>query len=271
MFKIFLLLILFIVSVFGTIVEDKVKNIIGVERYNQHQKLIKLKFGNEENFIVNGKINYFKFFRTLQKNGLLNLKLDKIKNINIVFKAPNSSFKIYKIIDDTIKVLGYRYFFTKKMGVDKDKFFLWSITFRAEYMLDPVELLGELLKDRVVIDDITIDQNGNWIYKIDFENSILHNSYKIEKNEKVIFHKPLKPYMLSVEDPKSIKVISRKLNNWFPYIVFFDKDLNILEVIKKNKKYKGLKVDVPSGTKYIKITDRYNLINIKRGLSIIVR
>jgi len=35
--------------------------------------------------------------------------------------------------------------------------------------------------------------------------------------------------------------------------------------------YRGLKIQLPSDTRYIKITDMYNLINIKRGLSVIVR
>jgi hypothetical protein len=55
------------------------------------------------------------------------------------------------------------------------------------------------------------------------------------------------------------------------YIVFYDKDLNILDTIKKNRVYRGLKSNVPYGTHYIKITDRYTLINIKRGLSITIK
>ena len=74
-----------------------------------------------------------------------------------------------------------------------------------------------------------------------------------------------------MEDGKSLQIISRNLNNWFPNIVFFDKDLRVLKMIKRDRIYKGLKTEIPDGTIYIKITDMYNLINIKRGLSIIVR
>jgi hypothetical protein len=81
----------------------------------------------------------------------------------------------------------------------------------------------------------------------------------------------LKDYFIMVENAKSIRVISRHLNNWFPYMTFFDKELNVLNVIEMTEIKKSLKVDVPLGTKYIKITDKYNLNNIKRGLSIIVR
>ena len=98
----------------------------------------------------------------------------------------------------------------------------------------------------------------------------MHN-IKIEKNERVKFHKPLQPYILSVDDVKSLEIRSHNLNNWFPSIVFFDKDLKILDVAKKDKIYRRYKIEVPKNTKYIKIADLYNLINIKRGLTITVR
>ena len=77
--------------------------------------------------------------------------------------------------------------------------------------------------------------------------------------------------MLKISKAKSLQVISRNLNNWFPHIVFFDKDLMVLTVIKKDRVFKGLRVKIPENTRYVKVTDTYNLINIKRGLSIIVR
>ena len=83
--------------------------------------------------------------------------------------------------------------------------------------------------------------------------------------------KPLRPYLLEVKNATKLRVIGRTLNHWFPYIAFYDKHLNVLKVIKKNRVYRGYRVNVPHGTKYIKISDLYTLINIKRGLSIIVK
>jgi hypothetical protein len=33
--------------------------------------------------------------------------------------------------------------------------------------------------------------------------------------------------------------------------------------------YEGLKVTIPKNAKYVKISDRYTLLNLKRGLSIL--
>ena len=67
--------------------------------------------------------------------------------------------------------------------------------------------------------------------------------------------------MLMVDDCSYLEIRSHYLNNWFPNIVFFDEDLKILDVIKKDSVNRRYKTEVPQNTKYIKISDLYNLIN----------
>ncbi|PIF03796.1 MAG: hypothetical protein CSA86_04640 [Arcobacter sp.] len=270
-FVVFLLSIVFTSFSGASILKEKVKNIIGTNDYRIHNSLINLLFQDENKYIVNGNIRYYKFFKTLQENGLLKLRLDKPSDIEIEFKSKNNNFKAYKILNDTMQVLGYRYFFTKSMKVPQQENLDWTIIYKAEYMLNHVMFLKELAKNRSKILNVTNNGSNKWTYEIDFKNAELTNAVKIDKNEKVKFQKPLRAYMLKVTETKSLQVISRKLNHWFPHIVFFDKNLKVLKVIKKNRIYKGLKVKTPNDTRYIKITDMYNLINIKRGLSIIVR
>jgi hypothetical protein len=274
MFKFFvvtLLSIVFTCTLSASVIKDKVENIIGTNDYKVHNSLIDLLFKDESKYIVKDKIKYYKLFKTLQENGLLNLRLSKPSDIEIEFKSINNSFKSYKILNDTMQVLGYRYFFTKSMSVSEEKNLVWKIMFKAEYMLDPVVLLNELRQNGCKILQVINHGSNKWSYELDLKNSELTNALKIDKNEKIRFQKPLRAYMLKITDAESLQVISRNLNHWFPHIVFFDKDLNVLNTIKKDRVYKGLKIKVPNNTRYIKITDLYNLINIKRGLSIIVR
>ena len=263
--------ILFSTILSASLLQEKVENIIGSKDYKVHNSLINLLFKDESNYISHDQIQYYKLFKTLQENGLLDLRLNKPSDIEIEFTAIHKNFKAYKILNDTMQVLGYRYFFTKSMNIDEHKRLLWNIVFKVEYMLDPVMLLKELKSSNCKITKVVNNGSNKWSYEIDFENAELSNTIKIDKNEKVKFQKPLRAYMIQVKDAKSLQVISRNLNNWFPHIVFFDKDLKVLNIIKKNRVLKGIKVKVPNNTHYIKITDMYNLINIKRGLSIIVR
>jgi len=41
--------------------------------------------------------------------------------------------------------------------------------------------------------------------------------------------------------------------------------------VVKKRVYKKITLDIPQNTQYVKIGDTYNLINIKRGLSVIVQ
>ena len=255
----------------ASIVQDKIQNIIGDIEYNKHSNLISMLFKQENKFVLNDKIKYYNVFNTLKQNGLLNLRLDKPQDITIEFRALNKSMKAFKILNDTIRAIGYRHILTKSLNKLNKNEFVWKIKFKAEYMIDPVVLLKELRLKSCKILQVINKGKHHWYYEIDFNDSYLREAYKVDKNEKVVFQKPLQEYFISVENIKNLQILSRKLNNWFPHIVFFDKNLKILEVIKKDRVYRGYKTKVPKSTKYIKITDLYNLINIKRGLSVIVR
>ena len=272
MIRKFFVLVVFSFSLLkADILDEKIYSIVGEKQYNIHKNLINMLFSDREKFILNDRIRYYRVFKTLQDNGLLDLHLNKPQNVTVEFKVLNKNMKSYKILNDTVESLGYRYFFTKSMDITKDNGFLWKIVFKAEYVMDPVILLKELQQKNCKILNIQKRALNHWYYEIDLENSFIEDAYKIEPNEKVVFQKPLQEYLIKVENIKVLQVIGRKLNRWFPYIVFFDKDLNVLGVIKKNRIYRGYKTQVPENTRYIKISDMYNLINIKRGLSIIVK
>jgi len=270
MIRNFILVLLFIGSLYGNVITEKVHNIVGDKEFQTHKSLIELLFKTESFYLAEDKIKYFNMFDTLQKNGLLNLRFNKPAGVTIEFKIKGNNKKGYKILNDLLQTLGYRYFITKKLENNSEEL-TWSIFLKVEYMLDPVMFLRELKYIGCNVLEITKKNQYQWYYEIDFERASLPKAAPIQKNEKVRFQKPLKPIFLDIEGAKLIQVLSRNLNRWFPDIVFFDKDLNVIKDIKIDKVYKGLKTKVPAGTKYVKITDKYNLINIKRGLTLIVR
>ena len=271
MFKILVYFFILSLTLKATLLEEKVQSIVGEQNFQVHKSLIELLLKDEKKFLHNGKIEYLKLFEVLQENGLLNLRLNQPTDIKIEFKMLGKGIKAYKILNDTLQSLGYRYFFTNNMSLNTQDELLWNVIFKAEYMLDPVVFIKELRLNNCRVNDLIVKDANNWYYEIEFDNSRLSKAIKIEKNEKVRFQKPLRAFFLQVDDIKELQVISRNLNNWYPHIVFFDKDLQVLGVIKKDIEYKGIKTKVPVGTRYVKVTDLYNLINIKRGLTIIVR
>ncbi len=271
--KILFLIFILISTLSANKLLNKIENLMGKEQFNLHNNLIHILFRTQEkNFITGDQLNYKLLLETLKENGLLHLKFKKPKQINIEFITNNDPIKSLKILNDTLRGMGYSYYFTKSNIFNKKiNTMRWTIVFNAEYALDPLILTEELKLKSCHILDIEKVTDSFWRYNIDVNFANITDAVKVDNNEKVILEKPLKPYFIKVTDATSLQVISRNLNHWFPYIAFYDNHLNVLKVIKKDRVYKGYKTKVPRETKYIKITDLYTLINIKRGLSIIVR
>ncbi|AXX85913.1 hypothetical protein [Malaciobacter marinus] len=269
--KIFFLTILALTLQASTILDNKISNLIGKFDYIKHKNLINYIFKDKHNYIIGENIDYIKVIKKLQSNGLLNLSLDRPKDVYIKFNTNHDPIKSLKILKDTLKSLGFYYYFTKTLKYDKENL-NWEIKLKTEAAIDPLILANELYKQNCRVADIKREGDNKWEYSIDTTFSSLNNSIQITVDEKKYLRKPLKPYLLKIKgDASKITVVSKILNNWFPKVVFYDKSLNILKLIKEDKVHGKLVLEVPQNTKYIKIDDLYTLINIKRGLSIIIK
>ena len=91
-FVVFLFSILLSTTLSASVLKEKVENIIGTNDYKVHNSLIDLLFQDESKYVVNGKIKYYKLFKVLQENGLLNLRLNKPSDIKIEFTSINNNF-----------------------------------------------------------------------------------------------------------------------------------------------------------------------------------
>ena len=254
----------------STLLHDKIKNFVGEKDYNKHINLINFIFKNKNNYQYKDSLNYISLIKTLKENGLLQLTYEEPKEILIQFQINHSPVKSLKIVKDTLKSLGYYYYFTKDTLFDGDQNLVWTIKLKTESAIDPLVLSNELLKKDCRMLDIS-KEGDKWIYKIDTNFANLKDAVFIAGNERVVFNKPLKPYFIKIKKAKSIYVASRILNKWFPNIVFYDNQLKILKVVNEDKVHRNIRISVPEDTTYIKISDLYTLINIKRGLSIVIK
>lgn len=270
MFKKVFFLIVLTITLNANVLEEKIENLIGQNDYIRHKNLIKYIFQDESKYYNGYNINYRQLVKTLQKNGLLKLSLGEPKDIFIKLTTNHDPIKSLKILKDTLKSLGFYYYFTKNLKYDKNSL-VWQIKLKTEAAIDPLILANELYKQNCKV--VTIKREGEykWEYGIDTSFSTLNNTVDIISNEKKILRKPLKPYVLKVDKVNKLIIFSRVLNNWFPNIVFYDKHLNILKIVKKDKVHRKVSLNVPENTRYIKIDDLYTLINIKRGITVITK
>jgi len=246
----------------------KIENLIGSQSYATHKNLINFVFSNKQTYYLpNGNINYTLVSQKLQDNNLLKLKFPTTQYIDITFKFSGETKKSLSILKDVLKSLGHYYYFTQE-ATSLNNDFVWRIKLKTEAAINPLKLSKALTLRNSRIKDIIREGAYNYTYFLDFENSEIYRTKDLVTSNELSLKKPSKPYMLKIANANAINITSRPGNKWHPNIVFYDNELNILEVYKENGLQKSLRLDVPIDTKYIKIDDLYSLINLRRGISI---
>ena len=266
MIKKFILIAVFCVFANASL-NEKIQNILGNTDYNTHKNLINHLFNNQDAFYTNGKINYARISQELENNNLLKLSLGSTQNIDVTFNVNGNMKKSIKNLNDILKVLGHQYFITKDATVVDDTF-KWTIKMKTASAISPLRLSQELQGINCNILDIKREGNYKWNYSIDMSSSTIYKAEDLIGNSRLTLKKPLKPYIVKVQNSSKINIDSNTGNSWYPSVVFYDDDFNVIEILEKDSLHKSLRLKVPNNTKYIKIDDLYSLANLKRGINI---
>lgn len=253
----------------GDLLDDKIINLIGQENYHLHKNLIDEIRNDKNSLPINKDINFHHLLKTLKEKALLNTSLSEQTEITVIFTVVNSNKKGFKILKDVLSNIGYAYYFTDFIK-NVDGNLVWQIHFKSDFALDPYSLSTELSQFQTSIIDINKISTTQWEYTINLQEGILYDVKSVPLDEKLTLPMPLEPYILSLSNVKELLIVSEKGNNWIPKISFYDKELNALGTIEMDGVYEAIKVSIPKNTQYAKISDRYTLLNLKRGLSILV-
>jgi hypothetical protein len=253
----------------GDLLDDKILNLVGVETYEMHSNLIKEIVKDKSKFITNGSLHYDLILETLTNEGLINLKLEEQAEVTVLFTIQDSHKRSYKILKDVLSSMGYAYYFTDFIKNTGGKL-VWQIRFKSDFALDSLEFARELKKFSTKITDINKIFPNSWEYEIDGRNGMLLDVLTPFPNESVTLGIPLQPYVVSIANGSEMTILSNKANNWIPKISFYDIELNSLGTIEMDRVYEGIKVAIPKNSQYVKISDRYSLLNIKRGLVVTI-
>ena len=272
MIKKLLLIFICAIALNANSLDQRIIDIIGNNKYIENKGLLNYLFSKEKDFYdANSTVKYIAVLEKLQENGLLHLGFEKPENLTITFYINHDPIKSLKIISDSLKSLGYYHYFTKKLSYDENGNLEWIINLKTEAAIDPLMLSKEFVKHNSKPIDIKQEGYSNWMYVIDTSFSTIDDAKKVLLSEKVDLRKPLRPYFLEVSKASQMLITSKYGNRWFPHIVFYDKHLTIIDVVKKEQRHQKIKVAIPQYTKYIKIDDLFTLANINRGLSVTIK
>ncbi|PHS59075.1 MAG: hypothetical protein COB17_00640 [Sulfurimonas sp.] len=268
MIKIFLILSLAfsfsIADKYDNLVYDKIKTLINTTVYNENNAYIKIVFSPTNDYIRDEKVDSVKIIAMLKEHGLLNLFFKKPRELNLNFQTSGAPLFFVKIMSDTLRNIGYYRYVTKESNLEPSKF-SWNISLNSEYATDPIILQRELLKSGCKIIDIYRNSPSDWTYIIDMNEAYL-NTQKLKDGVEVKLKRSLYAYWLNVSDINKLKIKSSRRNNWYPYIAYYDKNLKLLQVVKRNTQRRIITLNIKGNTHYIKISDIYTLKNIKDSL-----
>ena len=247
-------------------IDAKVESLIGASAFAKNKDFIHIIFKSKDSYYDQGKLDSVKIVQTLKDNGLLHLFFKTPQTINMSFSTQGSPLFFVKLLEDTLRSLGYYRYITQEAQLDGSNF-LWSIELSSEYAIDPMLLKKELANRGCVITDISSQNPTSWSYTIDMASAHL-NATKITANSSNKLERTIYEKWLDVSDVRGIVIDSNAGNTWYPYIVVYDKDLHILNVNKIDKKTSNITQSIPSNGVYVKISDLYTLKNIKNGIEI---
>jgi len=238
--------------------DNLIINLIGKEKYNEYHGLIQTVINDQNVSTIQEVVTI------LKENGLIELffKKPKIIHPRFIFKNNNPIFNTLTLYK-SLKNLGYYYFFP--INIEKNGVYKITIEMQSTHHIDPVNFINEIQNYGCIVTEIK-KINNNFEYFIDCQNEII-NAPKISDKTKAYLNVQGE-YWFNTNGFREALISSSKYDLWHPYIVFYDKNLNIINIIKKNNIQKKIKIIIPSICKYIKIRDNYAKENIKRGIFI---
>jgi len=250
--------------------EKKMISYLGEAKYNKNAKFINALFKRKSSYMSNNRLDDMRILASLKKNGLLKLYFKKPLMLHLRFVAKrNKSIILMKIINQTLQGLGYYKYFISEVKQNKSKF-SWEIVMKTEYNIDPILFRQDLIKRGCFVTKVTKHNKAAWDYHLNLNNAFVDAEVLNIKIEKII-KKPLKDVWFNIYKGKNATIYSNYGNRWYPNLGIYDKELNLLKLIKRDKKTKKADVKFPKNSKYLRVSDIYQISNLKNGFKIILK
>jgi len=245
---------------------EKVRLLVGTERFVQNEAFIRIIFADEASFLDAQRVDVVRVIGTLKENGLISLFFDTPKQFELTFKTNGTPQFFMALMRETLREMGYSHYLTDS-AVLTNAGYTWRISMLSEYATDPLALQRELSRRGCSILDIKRISETQWRYFIDMRDA--HMKIKpLVADKKVALKRLIYPRWLDVSQVDTLTLWSLKGNNWYPYIAFYDDNLRLLKLYKRDKKSWQIIINLPRGCAYVKIADLYSRKNMKEGLRV---
>lgn len=247
----------------------EIQNLIGDNSYFTNQNFINRLFKNPKEFYLdNGDMDYYSVLKVLRDNGLFNLTFKKPSELKIHFNANANPIFLTKTINDVFSSIGYSYFaITYARYVQHKTCLTFSLV--TEHIVDPVLMIAELKKRGLFTLKVNRSGEYEWNYELDPRDQVIRDSTPLFQKQRLELKNISGEYWFSTKCAGVLQ-ISKKNNRigWFPRIVLFDKNLQILEIITQESFAKNVEVNITDKTAFVMVTDLNSPARLKHGITI---
>jgi len=261
--------IFFALSLYGATLNDTIRGLVDERHYERHKLLIDLLFQKEEEFYIGDRVDVVKVARVLKENGLLELFYDEPTMTYIKFVSNSKPTLFLKIINDILQQMGFTYYFIDSVEYSEGKI-EWAISYLGDYAIDPHTLALRLQAHKAVISSITKEAHNSFEYVINMHGAYL-DAPQLIPGRSFEIRRAVDDIMLDVSLGTSVVLQPLPGSLWYPEIVLYDKNLNIINVITEDTIRRNLNINLTAQTHYISISDLYQLENLNGGLRVKLR
>jgi len=238
---------------------SKIENLMGKSDFQTYNKLL-------DRIFVKKHLDITQILSKLENNGLLNLffKQAKLIHTKVIFLDSNYMFDT-KILKDTLTTLGYYYFYPSQITKTQNRYTL-NIEFKSEHYIDPISFIKEMKSRGCEVVDV-YKESGEFNYLYKCQHPVIKNAFSLaSKTKRYLDTRGV--YWFKTKQFSFVLIKTRKIDYWHPSIWFYDRDLNLLNEVKIDKKTVSLYLKIPDNCYYLKVTDMYDAENFKRGIFI---
>ncbi len=252
-------------------IDYKVAQLLGVQEYKTNQKFIQRLFSNQGYFLDNkGQPDLYKISQTLKQNGLLKLTFKQPMELEVTFSVKENPTTFTNVLYDILNEMGYYYFLLKESVLNEQQF-KFILSMNTEYAIDPTLLQEKLYDYGYKVLNIERSQVYQWNYTITNTTFQYPKATKLTTNETNRKANLKGEYWYQIDKGNRLEVKSSNGILWYPKLIFFDKNLNILEIISNQKSSQTFQKEIPKGAMFVKITDTFLPITTKNGLDVTLK
>lgn len=239
------------------------KDLISPRQYNKYGKIINNIFRNKHSYLTDGQLDYVKVLSKLKEFGIINPIFKKPTVFIYHFFSNAKPLVVNKLIDEEMISMGFFNYKTVKTTRKGDALHL-SIKVKGEYLLDLVLLAKDLKKQNINIEKITVEGNT---YTCILDTKSASINAPVVGLEAKVFEDTDSNYFFRLGSSGIIYIKSRS-SLWHPKLFFYDENLQLLGLYRQQTKTKSISFQIPLLAVYIKISDMFSKVNIRKGFKI---